>query len=181
MSFLSAFRQALDALLVHKSRSFLTSLGIVIGISAVIAMVSAGNGARSKLDQRLESAGKNLILVRPGSRAGMGFGSDIVPVSSEDAEAIRKEVGPLLVGAAPWQVTPRLATTRTVRYATVLVGTTPDFKAVGSWKVVEGRLFSDNEVKKMAQVCLIGKRCSTTCFRKTATRSAKRSRWTSWN
>src|SRR4051794_12359968 len=67
MSFLSAIRVALDALLVHKGRSVLTSLGIVIGISAVIAMVSAGEGARFLLEDRLASLGRNLIMVRPGS------------------------------------------------------------------------------------------------------------------
>src|SRR5690349_926842 len=67
MSFFSALRVALGALLVHKGRSVLTSLGIVIGISAVIAMVSAGDGARFLLEDRLDSLGKNLILIRPGS------------------------------------------------------------------------------------------------------------------
>ena len=66
MSFFSAIRVALAALLVNKGRSVLTSLGIVIGIAAVIAMVSAGGGARYKLDDRLESVGKNLILIKPG-------------------------------------------------------------------------------------------------------------------
>src|SRR5581483_2617874 len=70
MSLLSAIRLALGALLVHKGRTALTSLGIVIGIAAVIALVAAGDGAWSKLDERLVSAGKNLIIVRPGARKG---------------------------------------------------------------------------------------------------------------
>src|SRR5437870_9308950 len=99
MSFLSAIRVALAALLVNKGRSALTSLGIVIGISAVIAMVSAGGGARQKLDERLEIVGKSLILVRAGARTQQGIVSDFAPLAREDAEAIRKEVGPLLIGA----------------------------------------------------------------------------------
>src|SRR5262249_59422659 len=98
MSFLSAIRVALAALLVNKGRSALTSLGIVIGISAVIALVSAGNGARRKLDDRLESVGKNLILVRAGARNQQGIVADYVPLTNSDREAIRKVVGPLLVG-----------------------------------------------------------------------------------
>jgi putative ABC transport system permease protein len=100
MSFLSAIRVALNALMVNKGRSMLTSLGIVIGISAVIAMVSAGSGARYKLDDRLESVGKNLILIRPGSRTQQGIQVDFTPLKSEDAAAIRKQVGPLLIGVA---------------------------------------------------------------------------------
>ena len=69
---LAALRLALGALLVHKGRSMLTSLGIVIGTGAVIAMVSAAGGAREKLDERLENVGKGLILIRPGSRTQHG-------------------------------------------------------------------------------------------------------------
>jgi ABC-type lipoprotein release transport system permease subunit len=68
MSLLSAIRLAFAALLVHKGRSALTSLGIIIGVAAVIALVSAGDGAWLKLDQRLVSAGKDLIIIRPGGR-----------------------------------------------------------------------------------------------------------------
>src|SRR5947209_13548827 len=107
MSLLAALRVALAALLVNKGRSSLTSLGIVIGVGAVIAMVSAGGGARRKLDERLESVGKNLILIRPGARTASGAVADTAPLKQEDVEAIRKEVGPLLLGVAPSQVTPR--------------------------------------------------------------------------
>src|SRR6266704_366534 len=114
MSFLSAIRVALSALLVNKGRSILTSLGIVIGISAVIAMVAAGSGARYKLDERLDAVGKNLILVRPGSRNTQGIVSGSKPLTSEDVAAVRKQVGSLLVGVAESQmVPPRLVTTRT--------------------------------------------------------------------
>src|SRR5919204_2277413 len=105
MSFFSAIRVALAALLVNKGRSVLTSLGIVIGISAVIAMVSAGDGARSKLDDRLETVGKNLILIRAGGRTQQGIVADFVPLSRDDAESLRKQVGSHLVGVAAGQTT----------------------------------------------------------------------------
>src|SRR5579859_4800380 len=107
MSFLSAIRVALAALLVNKGRSILTSLGIVIGISAVIAMVSAGDGARYKLDERLDTVGKNLILIQPGGRSEQGIVTDSVPLTGEDAAAIRKQVGHLLSGVAESQMTGR--------------------------------------------------------------------------
>src|SRR5713226_6068714 len=124
MSLLSAIRVALEALLVNKGRSALTSLGIVIGVSAVIAMVSAGDGARQKLDERLETVGKNLILVRAGARTQQGIVADFVPLTREDADTIRKDLDALLVGAAAAQTTQRLAVTRTGKWATAIIGST---------------------------------------------------------
>src|SRR5438105_7766043 len=107
MSFFSAIRVALGALLVNKGRSALTSLGIVIGISAVIAMVAAGGGARQLLDDRLQSVGKNLILIQAGARTQQGIVADFVPLTRDDADAVRKEVGPVLIGVAPVQTSAR--------------------------------------------------------------------------
>ena len=156
MSFLSAIRVALAALLVNKGRSFLTSLGIVIGISAVIAMVSAGTGAREKLDEQLESVGKNLILIRPGSRTQQGIVADSMPLTSEDATAIRKRTSHLLLGVAESQMTQRLVISRYGKHGTAIVGSTPDLQRIRNWKVAYGRFYTDEEVKSMADVCLIG-------------------------
>src|SRR5262249_3816355 len=144
------------ALLVNKGRSALTSLGIVIGISAVIAMVSAGSGARSLLDSRLESVGKNLILIRAGARTQQGIIADFVPLSSDDANALRKRLGPLVTGVAESQMTQRLISTRTGNHPTVLVGSVPDLQQIRNWKVTHGRFYTFDDVKKEAAVCLIG-------------------------
>jgi putative ABC transport system permease protein len=156
MNLVSAIRVALEALLVNKGRSALTSLGIVIGISAVIAMVSAGSGARQKLDERLETVGKNLILIRAGARTQQGMVADFVPLTRDDADAIRKEVGSLLVGAAGVQTTQRLALTQTGKCPTDVVGVTPDMQRIRNWQVVEGHYITDDDVKKIAPVCLLG-------------------------
>src|SRR3954454_21738520 len=111
MSLLSSLRIALDALLVNKGRSLLTSLGIVIGIAAVIALVSAGEGARAKLDERLESVGKNLIVIKPTGRSQQGMATDYSPLTHDDAEASRRQVAPLLVGVAESQITKGLVAT----------------------------------------------------------------------
>src|SRR2546430_4992738 len=121
MSFLSAIRVALAALLVNKGRSVLTSLGIVIGISAVIAMVSAGTGFRAFLDDRLESVGKNLIIIRPGQRTMAGNVSDFTPLRNDDAVAIRKQVGSLLIGVAASEITPRPGSTAPHNMPTIVV------------------------------------------------------------
>src|SRR5262249_23899694 len=156
MGLLSAIRVALEALVVNKGRSALTSLGIVIGIGAVIAMVSAGGGAREKLDERLDTVGKNLILIRAGARTNQGVVADFVPLTVDDAEAIKKQVGPLLIGCAAVQMTQRRAMTRTGRWPTSLVGSVPDMQRVRNWHMDYGCFYSDDDVKKIAAVCLIG-------------------------
>jgi putative ABC transport system permease protein len=156
MSFLSAIRVAVAALLVNKGRSALTSLGIVIGISAVIALVAAGSGARVKLEERLDSVGKNLILVRPGGRTESGIMREFTPLAMEDADAIHKRVGPLLVGVAPEQLTTRLALTRAGKWGVGVAGVVPDLQPVRNWKVAQGRFINDDDVKKTAAVCIIG-------------------------
>src|SRR5581483_8679188 len=148
MGFFSAIRAALAALLVNKGRSGLTSLGIVIGISAVIAMVSAGDGARAKLDERLDSIGKNLILIRAGARNQQGLVADTTPLTSSDAEVIRKHVGHLLTGVAQVQFTQRVATTGTNNWGTGIVGCNPEVLEVRKWKIQYGRLIADEDVKK---------------------------------
>src|SRR6266481_11749 len=113
MGIFAALRVALTALLVHKGRSMLTSLGIVIGTAAVIAMVSAAGGAREKLDERLDNVGKNLILIRAGRHTQGGSVADVKPLSNDDAAVLRKQLTGLLEGVAETQVTLRVASTRT--------------------------------------------------------------------
>ncbi len=156
MSFFSAIRVALAALLVNKGRSVLTSLGIVIGIAAVIAMVSAGGGARFKLDDRLESVGKNLILIKPGSRTQLGIAADSTPLKKEDAAAIRKRVGTYLTGVSESQMTQRLASTRYGNHFTSLVGSTPELERIRNWKMALGHFYTEEDLKSGAPVCLLG-------------------------
>jgi putative ABC transport system permease protein len=156
MSFLSAIRVALGALLVHKGRSVLTSLGIVIGISAVIAMVSAGDGARFLLEDRLDSLGKNLILIRPGSRTAQGMVADFQPLTDEDIRAIRERVGHELTAVAPSQVTQRIVSTDIAHHPTSIVGCTHYHELVRGWTMQAGRWVSADDEKKMAPVCIIG-------------------------
>jgi putative ABC transport system permease protein len=164
MGLFSALRVALTALLVHKGRSTLTSLGIVIGIAAVIAMVSAGGGARRKLDERLDNVGKNLILIRAGAYTQAGALADIRPLTGEDADAIRKQVGGRLVGVAEVQATMRVAATRTTVWRTMFVGTSPEMQQVRGWRMTFGRFFNDDDVKKQAAVCLLGRTVSEKLF-----------------
>jgi putative ABC transport system permease protein len=160
MTFFSALRVALTALLVNKGRSTLTSLGIVIGISAVIALVSAGSGARKKLDERLESVGKNMILVKAGGRNQNGTVADFVPLSNADADALRKQLGGLLVGVSESQTTQRMARSRTGNWVTMITGVTQYLPAIRDWKMNSGRFVTKEDMDKVAAVCILG---HTTC------------------
>jgi len=122
MSLLSAIRVALGALLVNKTRTALTSLGIVIGISAVIALVSAGEGARHKLDERLTSVGKNLIIIRPGARTSQGQVADFAPLALSDVAALKHQLKHLLTGVAANQLTQRVASTGAGSVSTTVCG-----------------------------------------------------------
>src|SRR6185369_3402074 len=156
MGFLAAFRVALVALFVHKGRSMLTSLGIVIGTGAVIAMVSAAGGAREKLDERLDNVGKNLILIRPGSRTQHGTLADVKPLTNEDAAFVRKHLKGMVTGVAEVQVSMRLAATRIRNCPTMITVTVPDMKQVSGWVVEDGRFITDEDLKKQATVCVLG-------------------------
>ncbi len=156
MGFLAAFRLAFGALLVHKGRSILTSLGIVIGTGAVIAMVSAAGGAREKLDERLDNVGKNLILIRPGSRTQHGTLADMKPLTNEDAAHVRKQLKGMVTGVAEVQVSIRFVSTRIRNCQTMITGTAPDMKSVRGWVVEHGRFLTDEDLKKQAAVCVLG-------------------------
>jgi putative ABC transport system permease protein len=156
MNLFSAFRVALGALLLNKARTGLTSLGIVIGTGAVIAMVAAGSGARFKLDERLETVGKNLILIRPGALNQAGATADFSALKREDAAAIRQYAGHLLIGVACGQLTQRLASTGTGHWLTQVEGVESDLKVVRNWQMTSGRFISEDDLKKMAHVCLLG-------------------------
>jgi putative ABC transport system permease protein len=156
MGFLAAFRVALSALFIHKGRSMLTSLGIVIGTSAVIAMVSAAGGAREKLDERLDNVGKTLILVRAGSRTQNGTLADIKPLANDDANLLRKQLHGSTLGVAEVQATIRPVSTRVRNAVTMVTGTSADMRKVRAWAVQHGRFLVDEDLKKQAAVCVLG-------------------------
>jgi putative ABC transport system permease protein len=153
----SAFLVALSALRLHKARALLTSLGIVIGVAAVVAMVAAGDGVEQKLDDRLSSVGKTIIMVRPGARTRVGMVTDTTPLTRDDAAALRRQTPPgLLVGVAEIQLTQRVAATRTHQWPTLFCGTAPELQAVRDWRLIHGRFLSNDDVTHATAVCVIG-------------------------
>ncbi len=158
MSYFAALRVALEALFVNKGRSTLTSLGIVIGIMSVIAMVAAGGGAKEKLDERLDSVGKNLILLRPGGQTATGLNVQMTPLTSDDAKAIREDpiLRPMIVGVAESQPMPTIVSAANITARTTLVGNPPDVFKIRRWELQGGRFLNEADNKKSANVCLIG-------------------------
>jgi putative ABC transport system permease protein len=137
-------------------RSFLTMLGIVIGVGAVITMVTLGNGATRAVQDQISGLGSNLVIVRPGQRLGFGGGPGAAPPFKEvDATVLATQVGGVALAA------PEGRSTQTVvangrNWATSVVGSTNDWFDVGNWKLAEGRRFEDSELRSGAAVCAIG-------------------------
>ena len=156
MNVLTPFRIALNALIIHKGRSTLTSLGIIIGTGAVISMVSAAGGARTKLDERLENVGKTLIIIRAGSRTQNGTLADIKPLTNDEAATLRKQLRHQVTGLAEVQATIRSVSTRTRNCITMVVGTSPDMQKVRGWVVQHGRFLTEEDLKKQGAVCVLG-------------------------
>ena len=152
----ATLRVALRALWIHKGRSALTSLGIIIGIGAVIAMVSAGDGVQQELDERMESVGKNLIVVRPGARSRSGVVTDTTRLTRDDAALVRKAAAPFVKGVAEVQLTRRLAESHAAQWSTLVNGTVPDLQTVRGWNISTGRFFTRQETEEAADVCVIG-------------------------
>jgi len=135
-------------------RSFLTILGIVIGVSAVITMVTLGNGATQAVQNQIASLGTNLLQVRPGQRLGPGAGGG--PAFKEaDAEAIASQIG----GVAQVAAEARSGGTLVAQgrnWSSSFIGSDRAWLTVGNWTLASGRAFSDEEEHAGAAVCIIG-------------------------
>jgi putative ABC transport system permease protein len=137
-------------------RSFLTILGIVIGVGAVITMVTLGNGATQAVKDQISSLGSNLLMVRPGQRLGPGTPTAGAPPFQEsDADAILTQIGGVKA------VAPELRTGVTVvgngrNWSTVITGTTNAYFQTNNWKLAAGRMFEPAEERAGAAVCVIG-------------------------
>ncbi|MBK7509335.1 MAG: ABC transporter permease [Comamonadaceae bacterium] len=135
-------------------RSFLTILGIVIGVSAVITMVTLGNGATLAVQNQISSLGTNLLQVRPGQRMGPGGGGGAA-FKEEDAAAIASQIGGI-AAVAPEARTGATVVANGRNWTSSVIGSTNDWLVTGNWKVAQGREFSDDELRAGSAVCLIG-------------------------
>jgi putative ABC transport system permease protein len=166
MMLIAIFRIAIRALQRNALRTLLTMLGIIIGVGAVIAMVSIGNGAKAQIEARIASLGQNVIIVLSGSvtRGGfsMGFGS-APSLTQGDFDAVRKEVSGV-EGASP-----EVRSNQQIAYGNQntqvqVTGVGEDYASVRSWTLATGNNFTDVDVRNANKVCLIGKTTAETLF-----------------
>jgi putative ABC transport system permease protein len=136
-------------------RSFLTMLGIVIGVGAVITMVTLGNGATRAVQAQIASLGSNLLMVMPGQRLGPGGGSGAPAFTVADVDAIDRQIGG--VRAAVTEVRSNATLVANGRnWAGSVIGSTNDWFDVRSWTFASGRGFEPDEERIGAAVCAIG-------------------------
>ncbi len=137
-------------------RSFLTVLGIVIGVSAVITMVTLGRGATQAVQTQIASLGTNLLMIRPGQRMGPGGGGATAPpFKDSDADLIASQIS----GVAAVAPEARAAVTLVAggqNWSSSVVGSTNAWLQAGNWTLAAGRPFTDGELRAGAAVCIIG-------------------------
>ncbi len=153
---LEAVRLALTAIIRNKLRSFLTVLGVVIGVAAVIAMVTVGQGSSEQVRASVASLGTNVLVARPGRPPRMGPPTGEPPprFSVKDADAIAEL--PVAAHVAPMANTSQTVVAGNANAATQIYGTNADYLAVQNWPLALGRNFSDAEVQAGSAVCVLG-------------------------
>jgi putative ABC transport system permease protein len=146
---------ALRSIRRNLMRSFLTILGIVIGVSAVITMVTLGNGATLAIQNQISGLGTNLLQVRPGQRMGPGSGGGAPAFKEMDAEAIATQIGGI-TAVAPEARTGATVVAQGRNWTSSIIGSTNAWLITGNWTLADGREFSDDEQRAGAAVCVIG-------------------------
>jgi putative ABC transport system permease protein len=151
----SVFMLALRSVRRNMLRSFLTILGIVIGVSAVITMVTLGNGATQAIEDKITSLGTNVLLVSPGQRIGGGGGGGVPQFTEADAEAVAAQIGGV-DAVAPQSVARATVVANGRNWATSVNGSTNQWFKTGNWELASGRIFEPDEQLSGAAVCVIG-------------------------
>jgi putative ABC transport system permease protein len=151
-----AIRLALISISRNAMRSFLTVLGIVIGVGAVIAMVTIGNGTTAKVKAEMAKLGTNLLSVNPGQFGPGRASSDAKAFSLRDIEAMRRELRGVKAIAPLAQKAVTVVVGSESR-ATSVAGTDNDYLVTQDWPLVAGRPFYDSELRAGRTVCFVGK------------------------
>ncbi|MDD2270808.1 MAG: ABC transporter permease [Desulfuromonadaceae bacterium] len=166
MDFLQTLKIALRALRTNKMRSFLTMLGIIIGIAAVIAMMAVGSGASYVISQQIASIGSNIILVIPGSTTsgGLRTGSGgAQTLTSDDVKAIMNECPSVGLAAGTVRTSGQVVYGN-LNWSTVIMGGTPELFEIREWPVTAGRNITQQDVDSAVKVCLLGQTVADNLF-----------------
>lgn len=168
MNVFNLLRLAWKALLRNKIRSLLTMLGIIIGVGAVITMVSIGEGSKQSIRNQLSTMGSNMITIRPQSNSTAGGGarlgsSGLKTLTLEDVTAI-KEQSTFITNVSPAVSSNGQAINASLNWPTSLQGVSPSFLDIRDWKLVSGIAFTDDDVVSSAKVCLVGQTVANNIF-----------------
>lgn len=136
-------------------RSFLTVLGIVIGVAAVIVIVTLGSGATLQVQQQIGSLGSNMLIIRPGQRMGPGMTSIAPAFTHDDIVAIAREI-PGISAVAPSNAQPVTAIFNNQNWSTSVTGVDNQYFVVRAWPLAAGRIFTDSELRAGSAVCIVG-------------------------
>jgi putative ABC transport system permease protein len=166
MSAFVLIRTAWKALRRNISRSLLTMLGIIIGVSAVIASMAIGSGAQAAVLKQIETLGANLVVVTPGSvtTGGVRLGSGSrTTLALSDVAAIKENV-PEVAAVSPFSQSSGQVIAGGLNWSTVIAGANESYPEVGNWSIAQGRFFSGDEVQKVAKVAVLGSTVAANLF-----------------
>jgi putative ABC transport system permease protein len=150
----NALLLALRELRRNVLRSFLTILGIVIGVAAVIVMVTLGSGATVQVSRQIASLGSNVVIILPG-QMGPGRGSTVAPFYENDVDAIARDIGDLKA-VAPAATKSVTAIYANKNWSVPVTGSTNEYFTVANWVIARGRTFTESELRAGKAVCVIG-------------------------
>lgn len=158
MNYINLLKIAKNALMRNKFRSFLTMLGIIIGVASVIAMLAIGQGSKQSIQSQMSSMGSNLVFVMPGSmqRGGVMMGNSInIKLRMEDLEAVKQQCDALSA------VSPEVRTSGQVvfgnlNWPSTIYGANTSYLEIKKYEIKSGRNFTEREITSLAKVCLIG-------------------------
>jgi putative ABC transport system permease protein len=166
MRLFEIFCISLRALRRNIMRTLLTMLGIIIGVGAVIAMVSIGNGAKAQIETQISSLGQNNIVLFSGNmrRGGFGMGFGQTPsLTKQDYQAIQREVQGVVAASPEVRANAQVAAGNQNNLISIL-GVSAEYPSIRSWPVEKGTTFSEQDVHSAAKVALIGKTTAKTLF-----------------
>ena len=160
MKLFNLIRIALKALQRNKLRAFLTMLGIIIGVAAVIAMVAIGQGSKQSIQDQLSSMGSNMITIRPNSNQTVGGGarldaSGLQSLTLDDVKAIQKQAT-YITSVSPAVQSKGQAINGALNWPTTIQGVSPDYLSIRNWPLKDGIPFTQEHVNTADKVCLIG-------------------------
>jgi putative ABC transport system permease protein len=160
------FKVAMNALRRNKMRSFLTMLGIIIGVASVITMLAIGQGSKKSIEDQISSMGSNMLFVMPGTMrmGGVQQGSSSSQrLTTDDVNAIKTECN-AVIAVSPEVRSSGQAVYGSSNWPTTIYGGNEEYLEIKSWSIVSGRNITDSEAKGSAKVCLIGRTVADELF-----------------